>query len=187
VKQPRQRRVKGRCGDATELGDLVVSERMRGAQVGLRGGDQLRACVGQPPRRRRARARRSRRVELDDPAGSISHFQRALDLNERAGRRGEELADEHSSLALSFADLGRDGEARAEAERAIAQYEAVGADPSASIDAWNVLSEVEHRAGRNASPLAYARKVVAVLHGHHDNGLDDVREFAAANIRSWTR
>jgi tetratricopeptide (TPR) repeat protein len=124
---------------------------------------------------------------LDDAEGSIPHFRRALELHERSGRGGEAVADAHASIALSLVDLGRDGEARSEAEHALAQYEAVGADASARVDAWNVLSQVDHRAGHDASAIAYARKIVAALRDHHEPGFDEVREFAAANIRAWSK
>jgi tetratricopeptide (TPR) repeat protein len=125
--------------------------------------------------------------ELDDPAGSIPHFRRAIEAYVRLGITGGAPADAHSGLALSLVELDRYAEARGEAELSLAEYDAAGAEPSERVDAWNVLAVVEHQAHHDAAAIEYERKVVDALRDVHDPALDALREFADANIRVWSR
>ena len=126
-------------------------------------------------------------VMTNDDRDAAVHFERALALYQATGKTGDAVADVRTNYGMALIELGRDHDAREQADRALVELEQAGVKPIGRIDAWRLLAELEHRAGHRDRAIGYQRQVVTAI---GDNPRDDYREarkVAEAQIAAWSR
>jgi tetratricopeptide (TPR) repeat protein len=119
--------------------------------------------------------------DLDDERGAVPHFERALEIYHRIGATGGDVGNAEVDLAMTFVVLHRYDEARVQAERGLADYDAGQVEAPFRADAWRVLADVEAHAGRRTKAVALLRQAVAAL--EHADHPDTVRVRAEIEAR----
>jgi eukaryotic-like serine/threonine-protein kinase len=122
-----------------------------------------------------------------DERTAVTHFERALAIYEAAGKTGDAVADVRTNFGMALLELGREHDARTQAERALGELEQAGVEPKGRIDAWRLLADLEHRAGHRERAIELEHQVLAAI---GDDARDDYREarrVVEAQIAAWSR
>jgi tetratricopeptide (TPR) repeat protein len=125
--------------------------------------------------------------DTNDERGAVAHFERALAAFEHAGKSGLVLGDLRNNYGMALAELGRDADARAQAEQALADYERANVEPKARIDSWRLLAEIEQRAGHVQRAIELDQKAVAAIGDDARPQFIAARKDAEAQIAAWSK
>jgi tetratricopeptide (TPR) repeat protein len=120
-------------------------------------------------------------------ADAIPHFERAVAINEKAGRGGTSLAIDLTNLGACQLELEKYADSRRAIERAKALYEEAGVPLADTGETYAVLAEIEDAEGHRAKAIALAKQLVAAFEESPTPTSQQLLGYVRGRLASWTR
>jgi len=120
-------------------------------------------------------------------ADAVVHYTRAIEILEKAGGDGSEIADERVNLAGALGELEHFAESRVQIDKALVELDKAQVAPKGYVDAWNVLAELQWRAGQKSQALETVRKMIATIGDDPRAEWIKMRKDAETLLAEWTK